>query len=259
MSSSELPPACALACPTGTVAILQELGNQYVPPADWLFGDRALQGFSADAVRTVTTSYKLSGDPKSGRYGQPENAVDMTLFTLGQMRETMAAPSAHGTRHITRGDVSTLAEAAKARDVARQAFAELPANRRSAMATAARPFLENVAMSLIDLDPALADLEGLAGILAAREEQPNPTVSFARGLVSGMTGIGRVHMLDQGPFLVAKQAVERCDGPWASNRKRTVFGELTGIGRKIGQVCPIAGERNRTYFAAQLDAEQQQS
>jgi hypothetical protein len=236
---------------------LQELGNQYVPPADWLFGDRALQGFSADAVRTVTTNYKLGSDPKSGRYGQPENVVDLTMFALGQMQGTMAAPAQHGKRYITKENVGTLRQAVQARSAAQEAFAELPPGRRETMAAAARPFLENVAMSLIDLDPAFADLEGLADILAAREEQPDPTVSFARDLVSGMTSIDRVHMLDQGPFLVAKQAVETCDGPWTSNQKRTTLGRLTGIGRKIGQVCPIAGERNLAYFGAQLEAEQQ--
>jgi hypothetical protein len=223
---------------------------------EWLFNDRELEGFSTDAVRTAVTHYRVH-NPNDIGYGQAKNVVDPTLGSLNEMQETLNKANTSDS-HLLPEHLGVLRTAVQARGTAKKNFEALPQSRRETMALKARPFLEKVALSLIDLDPAFADLEGVAGILAARQET-TPEMLIAEEFLKEMGGVTRVYMLDQGPFAIAKQALETCDGPWVSHAKRGLIGSLTGIGRTVGQVCPIAAKRSPNYYEAQMTAHHQRN
>lgn len=250
-SNLELSSACAIACPTGTALALQGWGEQYKPPHEWLYGEGELEGFSTDAVRTVTTHFRVA-NPGSVGYGFAHNVVNTDLTQLSIMQGRMAESPARD-NHILPEHVQFLRRSIESREQARERFDGLTVERRRAMTSTALPFLQELAASLIDLDPDFADLNEMVAALADQESSDS---TVAREFATSMRDIRHAHMLDQGAFMVAKQAADTCQGPWSSNAKVGLANKL--LRRKIGQVCPIAAERDLKYYHAQIEARHQQ-
>jgi|GEM_PF-3425736 len=239
---------CAVACPTAAARTLEELGQQCATPEEWLFSnpeDRATIGlFSIDAVRTVVTNYDVAGPADHPRYGMAREYTDMTQVQLASMQRSVERGY-----HITPEDVASLGLMARERTAQRNAFAELPVSDQRRHATAAKPFLDEVAVSLLDKNPAFAELQELAAILKAREEK-DAAVSLAGDLLASTQSIDRVYSLDQGPFLIARQALQACGGPMAYTKSRFILPGGYPFGTKRGNVCPNGSKRDMTYSTA---------
>jgi hypothetical protein len=245
----EMPNACAVACPTAAARSLGELARQYTEPETWLFSDpeeREVIGvFSVDAVRTVVNNYNVAGPADHPRYGTPYDYLPHEMVVAGTMQRSIQMGA-----HLNPKEISLLQDTAQGRTDARNKFADLSVRERQRRAEAAKPFLEDVAVTLLDKNPDLAELQELATILEGRE-QADETLSLARDLVNSVKHVDRVHMLDQAPFFIARQALQACGGPMAFSRPRFVVPVLAyPIGTATGQVCPNGSKRNMDYFTA---------
>jgi hypothetical protein len=241
-----LETSCSIACPTTAARQLEDLGRQYQEPEKWLFSaseDREALGlFSVDAIRTVVNNYEITSPPDHPRYGMPRNIGDPNVFLLNSMLGSLQQGEP-----LRPDNVTLLVDLAKQREEQSRYFNEFPLTKQQRYAKLAKPLLDDVAISLLDKDPGFAQLEELAIILEGRES-PDETLSLARDIVGSLKSIDHVHMTDQAPFLIARQALAACSGPMPYARPRRYWGTARG------QVCPNGSPRNMNYFAAEIQA-----
>lgn len=239
MTEAIAAPGNCSSCPAEIARTLGELADQFVPKEEWFFRppqEHAADGkFTADAIRIAVVHYGVMGSPQYSGYGVARPLRDRSLMRLLSVQSSIAEGYL-----LSPPDVKLMLSVAQKRRQQSKDFANLRARDQQRRRKVVEPFLEQVEVDLraAEFEPELAELEPIAQVFA---DAPSP----AHGRpVNENNILDRMHLLDQVPFLIAKQALENCPGPWVLYSRRWLYASPREV-----QVCPN-GNRDKNYRQA---------
>ncbi|HSW98332.1 MAG TPA: hypothetical protein VLF71_00680 [Candidatus Saccharimonadales bacterium] len=202
MSSIEEGP-CQIRCALGQASYFSELSRELIPADQWLHStDGPGQfRFSVEAVATASYHFNVSCGTDNPLYGEPRmKPQDPEARGLAFMRSRASQND-----HFDTGDIERLRELAAKRNQRIADFNARPAAERANIAEFALPFLLDVAASYMETGP--LDLT------------PDPAAEPVKETERGRAYYD-LYRLDQGPFLVARTALDSCVGPMVYTRRR---------------------------------------